>query len=306
MGKKLTFEYVRQYFEDSGCELIEKEYNGNCIPMEYRCVCGNISKISFNNFQCGERCRSCGCKKIGDRTRLSFEYVKQYFKDNNCELLENGYKNSDTKMKYKCKCGNISKVNFGNFRRGNRCKECGCVKRSTREEFIRRAKEIHNNRYNYSKVEYKNSKTKVIIICPEHGEFKQKPGSHLLLSGCPFCIKKSENRVKELLLEYFKDWIIIFNKKIWDKYKDYNHRRFCDFWMEKDNLKVIVEYDGKQHYMPVCFNGMSLKKAEKEFENTQIKDKLDAEFCKENNIILHRIKYDEDKEQSIERLKIKL
>ena len=51
-------------------------------------------------------------------------------------------------------------------------------KRITNEEFVAKTKEVHGDRYDYSKVEYKNSHTKVCIICPEHGEFWQIPNSH--------------------------------------------------------------------------------------------------------------------------------
>lgn len=57
------------------------------------------------------------------------------------------------------------------------------------EEFIEKARKVHGNKYDYSKVEYINSKTKVCIICPEHGEFWQTPSIHLR-SGCYKCSKK--------------------------------------------------------------------------------------------------------------------
>lgn len=60
-------------------------------------------------------------------------------------------------------------------------------KKLTREEFIRRANEIHNGRYAYSKVQYVNGTTPVIIICPEHGEFSIKPQKHLAGQGCKPC-----------------------------------------------------------------------------------------------------------------------
>lgn len=60
-------------------------------------------------------------------------------------------------------------------------------KRLTTEEFIKRAIKIHNNKYEYSKVNYVNIYTKVIIICPKHGEFKQNPGNHLSGSICRKC-----------------------------------------------------------------------------------------------------------------------
>ena len=49
----------------------------------------------------------------------------------------------------------------------------------TKEEFIEKAKAVHGDRYDYSKVDYKNAHTKICIICPEHGEFWQLPMSHI-------------------------------------------------------------------------------------------------------------------------------
>ena len=74
---------------------------------------------------------------------------------------------------------------------------CGCPKcanknkgeyrRSSKKDFIKKAKEIHGDKYDYSKVEYVNAKTKVCIICPNHGEFWQTPNNHLRGHGCPKC-----------------------------------------------------------------------------------------------------------------------
>lgn len=57
----------------------------------------------------------------------------------------------------------------------------------TTEEFIKKAREVHGDRYDYSKVDYVDSQTKVCIICPEHGEFWQKPSNHLHGIRCPQC-----------------------------------------------------------------------------------------------------------------------
>lgn len=61
------------------------------------------------------------------------------------------------------------------------------MKKLTKDEFISKAKEIHGDKYDYSKVDYVNSKTKVCIICPLHGEFWQIPANHLLGKNCPEC-----------------------------------------------------------------------------------------------------------------------
>ena len=61
------------------------------------------------------------------------------------------------------------------------------MRKLTTEEFIKRAREVHGDKYDYSKVEYVNSRTKICIICPKHGEFWQLPTGHLDGYGCPFC-----------------------------------------------------------------------------------------------------------------------
>ena len=74
------------------------------------------------------------------------------------------------------------------------------AKKSTTKEFIEKAIKIHGNRYDYSKVEYVNNYTKVIIICPEHGEFFQRPNTHLTGSHCDRCariLKSSKNPVNQ-------------------------------------------------------------------------------------------------------------
>lgn len=77
------------------------------------------------------------------------------------------------------------------------CLKCQRVKQlkkytSYRKDFIKKCEIVHDNIYDYSKVTYINNQTDVIIICPEHGEFKQRPVCHLnRKQGCPECSKKT-------------------------------------------------------------------------------------------------------------------
>jgi len=123
-NEKLTLKYVKQYFKDQGCELLE-EYINDKTKIKYKCNCGDINEIIFSKFKGGQRCWKCRNKKIGNKKRFSYKYVYNYFKNNNCELLEEQYMNGSTKMRYKCKCGNASKIRFDNFRKGERCLKCG-------------------------------------------------------------------------------------------------------------------------------------------------------------------------------------
>ena len=60
-------------------------------------------------------------------------------------------------------------------------------KRKTTEQFISEAIKVHGDKYDYSKVEYKGCDTNVLIICPKHGGFNQRPFLHLKGSGCVHC-----------------------------------------------------------------------------------------------------------------------
>lgn len=75
---------------------------------------------------------------------------------------------------------------------GHGCKRCGgekalSRKRSNTEDFIRCAKTVHGDKYDYSQVKYANCDTHVRIICPIHGPFLQTPYTHLTGCGCKKC-----------------------------------------------------------------------------------------------------------------------
>lgn len=125
MPKKLEYGYVYNYFKEQGCELLEEKYINYQTKMEYVCVCGNISKITFANFKSGRRCMDCSGNK-----KFTYEYVFNFFKDRGCELLELEYKNVLTPMKYRCECGSIDKISFAHFKNGDFCHSCAIKKRS--------------------------------------------------------------------------------------------------------------------------------------------------------------------------------
>lgn len=77
-------------------------------------------------------------------------------------------------------------------------------KKLSKECFVERSNIIHENKYDYSKVEYINSSTKVCIICPEHGEFWQSPNKHMSGRGCPKCAENLRNKKKSFTYQIFE------------------------------------------------------------------------------------------------------
>ena len=165
---------------------------------------------------------------------------------------------------------------------GRSCKTCANIKLTkTLEQFIEQAIKIHAYRYDYSKVVYVDTDTKVIIICNKcKKEFPQTPDSHLFgRCGCPYCrMSHGEVLIANLLdrlnIEYIPQ----------HKYSDCRFKKMLpfDFYLPKYNLHM--EYDGKQHREPVeRFGG------EERFKEGQIKDKIKNDYCLKNKINLLRI-----------------
>lgn len=128
--QRTSYEDVKRYFEENGCILLSKEYINNKQKLDYICSCGNKSKISFDSFKRGSRCRKCSSKKRAEKSKLSIEEIKQILKSQGCELLDNSYINYDNKIKYKCSCGNIAYGYIGNIKKGIKC---GCQHKSGEE-----------------------------------------------------------------------------------------------------------------------------------------------------------------------------
>lgn len=134
-GIKLTYEEVKLYFEQQGCTLLESDYKNARTKMRYRCLCGNESNIVFDSFRRGNRCRQCGNKKSKDKLKFTHEKIAAHFKEQGCELLEE-YTANLAAMRYRCSCGKESTINWNNFRKGQRCKECGIKKRSKENHYL--------------------------------------------------------------------------------------------------------------------------------------------------------------------------
>lgn len=125
------------------------------------------------------------------------------------------------------------------------CKKCSYEKRAknytlTTEEFIKKAKEIHGDKYNYSKSEYKGTKIPILIICSIHGEFYQKPNDHLNGKGCKKCNDSHLERECEKILKENNINLIYFSDKIYKNniIKQNNYKNNI-FFIKDDLIKKI-------------------------------------------------------------------
>lgn len=233
--------------------------------------------------------------------------------------------------------------------RGGGCNSCNLKKRSLLNrsninEFIEKSNNIHNYKYDYSKVFYVNNKTPVIIVCKEHGDFKQEPRSHILgKSGCPTCVNKNinTNNFIEKCIEIYGDYYdysmvnykdskskvkIVCPKKHVFYCSPANHKkgRGCPFcreskgereirkYLEEKNINfnrefrfsdckykrplpfdfylpdknICIEFDGEQH-----FNKFRFETDNSNLEFRILKDNIKDSYCNKKNITLIRISY---------------
>ncbi len=113
------------------------------------------------------------------------------------------YVNRQTPIKILCPVHGVFEQRPNNHLNGNCCPKCARVSRSKRQAasqdvWIERAKRIHHNRYDYSKVIYVNNHTPISIICPIHGVFMQSPANHIKGQGCPICGKNKHVLTQEV------------------------------------------------------------------------------------------------------------
>lgn len=119
------------------------------------------------------------------------------------------------------------------------------------EYFIQKSREIHGNKYDYSKSEYVNNSTKVIITCKDHGDFEQKPNTHTNGSGCKDCRRIKLRKLYQKSKEEFEEESIIIHGNKYDYsnvvYVSNKHKVeiVCpdhgSFW-QKPNNHLYAEY----------------------------------------------------------------
>jgi hypothetical protein len=151
-------------------------------------------KQSVHKHLAGQGCRKCFSESNGDRCRTSVsEFIKKAKAIHGDKYNYDGieYKNNNSKIKINCPIHGDFFQTPGNHTHKTRpqgCPECGGRTNWTLEKFKIKAREVHNSKYNYDKVNFINTVRKVIITCPEHGDFKQTPNKHLSGQKCPRCV----------------------------------------------------------------------------------------------------------------------
>lgn len=197
----------------------------------------------------GQGCKACAIETTTINNRHCFS---DFLKKANCthnskySYDESTYVNTHTKMRIICPEHGEFWQQPCNHILGQKCPQCARndsnkITQLGKEKFIEKANEIHDNKYDYSKVEYINLETPVCITCLEHGDFWQRPSVHLCGCGCKKCSKKiGYSKAEKEIVNYIKRFLP--NENILENNTTILNGQEIDIYIP--NKKIAFEYNG--------------------------------------------------------------
>ena len=193
----------------------------------------------------GSGCYKCKNKKMWDtRGRVSNEDFIRKAREihgNKYDYSRVEYVNNRTKVCIICPEHGEFWQTPNSHLNGNKCSKCSNVYKRTQSDFINDAIKIHGHKYDYSKVVYERMRTKVCIICPEHGDFWQMPDLHLKGCGCPKC---KMSHIENEVVKFLKDNNVKYLYE--DNINGILRRQTVDFYLPDYN--IAIECQGGQHF----------------------------------------------------------
>ncbi len=253
---------------------------------------GSFYQAMYDHVARGTRCPGCA---LADNKHNNQKFIEKAMSihGSTYDYSKVRYETNESMVTIICKKHGEFIQRAGSHTQGNGCLQC--YRENVLlpfDEFLRKAREVHGRKYNYSKVVYKGNKIPVEIICPIHGSFLQKPNSHISSgNGCKICNQsKGERAVENTLLKYGIDFI--------REYRLIPHRLRCDFFIPSHNL--FIEFNGLQHYKPIPHFG-----GEQEFSTLRRNDLKKKKIISERNGTLIVLTYLNLKDGELEQTLIK-
>ena len=240
MKKLTTQEFIEKAIKIHGdkYDYSKTVYFGNKIKLNINCpIHGEFNIIPTNHVE-----RKIGCSKCKNRYKnniIDFIQKANIIYENFYDYSKVNYIDKNIKIKIICPLhGNFTQTPIRHLK-GIKCPKCAKNNKNTGSilNFINKSNSVHNNKYSYNKINWINAKTDVIITCPIHGDFKQRPSHHMAGSGCKKCASVKQRVNQTLTLQEF---IQKSNEKHNFKY-DYTDTIYDK---GKNKLKIICPLHG--------------------------------------------------------------
>lgn len=162
----------------------------------------------------------------------------------------------------------------------------------TKDQFVSKARKAHGDWYDYTNSVYLGQMKKISITCPVHGVFIITANNHIHGTGCSKCKRSRGETIIQTWLDKhnipyetqktFKDLIL-------PGYKKLTNRPKYDFYLP--SARILIEFDGKQHFEPVRFRGIEEQEAIRLHQRTVVADEIKNQYATNNGFLLVRINY---------------
>jgi hypothetical protein len=267
--KKTTEQFIKEAIAKHGDKYDYSlvEYIDSRTKVKIKCSKHEITEQFPNtHLRSIDGCQKCSTERTANSQRKTTEqFIKEAIAIHgdkyDYSLVD--YKKASINVTIKCKRhGLFQQQPHNHVINKAECPQCAHEEKykkmtKTTEEFIQEANIKHNNKYDYSLVDYKGAHEKVIIICEQHGKFKQSPNSHLSDAGCPKCFKTGVSKQQIEWLEYIekKDNIKIQHAMNEGEFRIDKYR--VDGYCKETN--TVYEYNGNYfHGNPQFFKPLSI------------------------------------------------
>ena len=246
--KITTEEFIKRSKEKYGDKFSYDKCNVITMQTKVIITCnihGDFEITPASHLRCDGGCKKCLRNKNHNiyckNNDIFIKQAKEVHGDK-YDYSKVNYINNRTKVCIICpKHGEFWQTPYKHICRGDICRKCSYEQiaqnnKLTTESFIKKAINVHGNKYDYSKTEYVNYDDNVCIICPEHGEFWQTPDSHLQGSGCQKCafkISKNESEIHDYLSNYIE---------IQTRNRELLGRKELDIYIP--SKQIAIEYNG--------------------------------------------------------------
>lgn len=291
MPRRLTIEQVRHEIETtSNCKLISTNYVNSDTPLQIMCGCTKIYEARIGNFRHGmKQCAECGYKNGAKKlAKTQEEFEKQVYDlvgDEFEVLSEYVAQNQNVDFLHK-DCGTVFSMRPNNFFNNQRCVKCARGIKN-HEEYLEEFNQFAGEEFGLLG-EYINQRTKLKCIhknCGHKFEFFPSALRQIKKMYCPNCDGyKGEveiiNWLKNKNINYISQYLIVDSTRL-----------YFDFAIMKHNQLTFIEYQGKQHYIPVRFGGIPYEEAEDNFIAGRKRDNIKKLYCQEHHIKLIEIPY---------------
>ncbi len=228
MAKKLTYEFIKESFENEEYILLSEEYISNRQKLEYVCPKGHKHRIMWVNWNKGKRCPYCsknGKPKIND--------IRDSFKKKGYTLISTEYKNNRSKLEYICSEGHRHRVDWSSWKAGHLCTYCANKPviniGAARASFAKEG-------YTILSEDYVNEYSLIIYICPNGHKHSIRWNNWQQGNRCPICDNIKKHGAGH------PNWKGGISNEL-----------YCPVWQDKEYKEDIKSRDGYRCLNPDCF-----------------------------------------------------